>query len=529
MLLLIYVAIMAMKLARIEKGLGEVAEIAEARRGEGATARRGRAPAAEHHPHRHPGPRRLWRDRAGDPALSELLALGVSHKTAPLELRERLSLTEGRSVAALRELTEAGTIGEAAAISTCNRTELYLVVSDPVQAESEALGVLTRKADIPPTELLGHLYSLRGEDASRHLLRVTAGLDSMIVGEAEIQGQVKRAYELALVEGATGPILNRLFRGALAAGGRARNETAIGERGVSIPSVAVEVAQRALGDLSERTVLMIGAGATAELVARALVARGVDTVFVANRHHDRALGLAERFDGEAIRFENLPEQLVEVDVVVSTTNSPHHIIERDGLEQVMAEREARPLVADRHRRAARHRARLPRGRRRSASTTSTTSSRSSNGTPACAKPRRRGPNGSSRTSSTASSAGSPRSRWCRRSRRCASAATRSCAGCWPRTRTAGRASTEADRARMELMANAIASRILHEPTRRIRRAAGSDDAYQYVSAMRELFGLDVETEVEAEADATAQGDRAASPHSGLSWPCASPLAAASLR
>ena len=166
----------------------------------------------------------------------------------------------------------------------------------------------------------------------------------MIVGEAEIQGQVKRAYELALVEGATGPILNRLFRGALAAGGRARNETAIGERGVSIPSVAVEVAQRALGDLSERKVLMIGAGATAELVARALVARGVDTVFVANRHHDRALGLAERFDGEAIRFENLPEQLTEVDVVVSTTNSPHHIIERDGLEQVMAEREARPLL-----------------------------------------------------------------------------------------------------------------------------------------------------------------------------------------
>ena len=166
----------------------------------------------------------------------------------------------------------------------------------------------------------------------------------MIVGEAEIQGQVKRAYELALVEGATGPILNRLFRGALAAGGRARNETAIGERGVSIPSVAVEVAQRALGDLSERSVLMIGAGATAELVAQALVARGVDTVFVANRHHDRALGLAQRFDGEAIRFENLPEQLAQVDVAVSTTNSPHHIIERDGLEQVMAEREARPLL-----------------------------------------------------------------------------------------------------------------------------------------------------------------------------------------
>jgi glutamyl-tRNA reductase len=435
--------------------------------------------------------------------LSELLALGVSHKTAPLELRERLSLTEGRSVAALRELTEAGTIGEAAAISTCNRTELYLVVSDPVQAESEALGVLTRKADIPPTELLGHLYSLRGEDASRHLLRVTAGLDSMIVGEAEIQGQVKRAYELALVEGATGPILNRLFRGALAAGGRARNETAIGERGVSIPSVAVEVAQRALGDLSERKVLMIGAGATAELVARALVARGVATVFVANRHHDRALGLAERFDGEAIRFETLPEQLVEVDVVVSTTNSPHHIIERDGLEQVMAEREARPLVLIDiavprdiepgcrelaavsvydiddiqqivERNAGVREAEATRAERIIEDELDRFQKwvASLEVVPTIAAMRERGDEVVRRVLAE------NENRW--------------------------ENLTDADRARMELMANAIASRILHEPTRRIRRAAGSDEAYQYVSAMRELFGLDVETEVEAEADTTAK-------------------------
>jgi glutamyl-tRNA reductase len=435
--------------------------------------------------------------------LSELLALGVSHKTAPLELRERLSLTEGRSVAALRELTETETIGEAAAISTCNRTELYLVVSDSVQAESEALGVLTRKADIPPTELLGHLYSLRGEDASRHLLRVTAGLDSMIVGEAEIQGQVKRAYELALVEGATGPILNRLFRGALAAGGRARNETAIGERGVSIPSVAVEVAQRALGDLSERKVLMIGAGATAELVARALVARGVATVFVANRHHDRALGLAERFDGEAIRFETLPEQLVEVDVVVSTTNSPHHIIERDGLEQVMAEREARPLVLIDiavprdiepgcrelaavslydiddiqqivERNAGVREAEATRAERIIEDELDRFQKwlASLEVVPTIAAMRERGDEVVRRVLAE------NENRW--------------------------ENLTDADRARMELMANAIASRILHEPTRRIKRAAGSDEAYQYVSAMRELFGLDVETEVEAEADTTAK-------------------------
>ncbi len=276
--------------------------------------------------------------------MSELLALGVSHKTAPLDLRERLALTEGRAAGVLRELTDAAGIHEAAAISTCNRTELYLVVSDPVEAESTGLGVLTREAEIRPTELLGHLYSLRAEEAARHLLRVTAGLDSMILGEAEVQGQVKRAYELALVEGATGPILNRLFRGALAAGGRAREETGIGEKGVSIPSVAVELARRALGDLSERRVLVVGAGETAELVARALVARGVHTVFVANRHYDRAIGLAQRFGGGAVRFEELPEQLAEADIVVTATNSPHHIVERDGLAQVMAGRE-RPLLA----------------------------------------------------------------------------------------------------------------------------------------------------------------------------------------
>src|SRR5436190_21382973 len=174
--------------------------------------------------------------------MSELLALGVSHKTAPLELRERVALTEGRASGVLNELVQAPEIHEAAAISTCNRTELYLVAPDAVGAESLALGILAREAETPPTELVGHLYSLRTAEAALHLFRVTAGLDSMIVGEAEVQGQVQRAYELARGEGATGPILNRLFRGALAAGKRARSETGITERGVSVPSVAVELA-----------------------------------------------------------------------------------------------------------------------------------------------------------------------------------------------------------------------------------------------------------------------------------------------
>ncbi|HSK51056.1 MAG TPA: glutamyl-tRNA reductase, partial [Solirubrobacterales bacterium] len=276
--------------------------------------------------------------------MPELLALGVSHKTAPLDLRERLAMTEGRAAGALRELTAAEGIHEAAAISTCNRTELYLVVSDPVEAEAAAIGVLARQADLRPTELLGHLYALAAGEAARHLMQVTAGLDSMILGEAEVQGQVKRAYELALVEGATGPILNHLFRGALAAGGRARAETGINEGGVSVPSVAVELARRGLGDLTERPVLVVGAGETAALVARALVARGAGAVFVANRHRDRAEELARRFEGTAIGFEELPARLREADIVVSATGSPHHTIEREDLAAAMAAREGRPLT-----------------------------------------------------------------------------------------------------------------------------------------------------------------------------------------
>src|SRR5215216_1899524 len=250
--------------------------------------------------------------------MSGLLALGVSHHTASLGMREKLALTEGKAAGVLSALVTEEPISEAAALSTCNRTELYLVTTDSVEAETAGLGVLAREAGIRPTELLGHLYSHRGVEAADHLFRVTAGLDSMILGEAEIQGQVKRAYELALVEGATGPILNRLFRGALAGGGRVREQTRIGEKGLSIPSVAVELARRTLGDLSDRRVLVVGAGETAELTARALAARGVEAVFIANRRYNRAIGLAQRFGGHAVRIDELPAEMEGADIVVSS-------------------------------------------------------------------------------------------------------------------------------------------------------------------------------------------------------------------
>ena len=276
--------------------------------------------------------------------MSELLALGASHKTAPLALRERMALPEGRAASTLRELTSRESILEAVAISTCNRTELYLLALDPVEAENEALSVLSRQAEIRPTELAGSMYSLRGPDAVRHLFSVAAGLDSMIVGEAEVQGQVKRSYELALVEGATGPISNRLFRDALSAGKRVRTETEIGRSHVSIATVAVDLAAKTLGDLASRRVLVIGAGENGELTAQALRERGVHTVFVANRRYDRAIGLAKRFGGDAVRFDDLPAELGRADIVVSCTSSPHQIFGREELEVVVEERGRRPLV-----------------------------------------------------------------------------------------------------------------------------------------------------------------------------------------
>jgi glutamyl-tRNA reductase len=274
----------------------------------------------------------------------ELLALGASHKTAPLPLREKLALPTGRAARVLGELTDHERVHEAVALFTCNRTELYLVTDDALEAENATLAILSRQAELRPTELLGSLYSLRGREAVEHLFSVTAGLDSMIVGENEIQGQVKRAYEMALVEGVSGPVSNRLFRDALAAGKRVRTETGIARSNVSISTVAVQLASDFLGELADRRVLVIGAGENAELTARALRDRGVQTLFVANRRYDRALGLAQKFGGRAVTFEEMPRELEAADIVVTSTGAPHQIVGREELEFVAAARMGRPLV-----------------------------------------------------------------------------------------------------------------------------------------------------------------------------------------
>lgn len=276
--------------------------------------------------------------------MSQVLLLGISHKTAPVAVRERVALLDGQLPQFLGDLVASPSINEAVVISTCNRTEVYLVVADPVDAETAALGALSSRAGIRPTELAEIVYAPRNCDAARQLYRVTSGLESMIVGEAEVQGQVRRAYDAAVSAGSSGPLTNRLFNSALRAGGRVRSETTIGAGGASVSSVAVDVAANVLGDLTDRHVVIIGAGETAELTAKSLASKGVTTMFVANRHAARARSLADRFGGAVVPLDRLPEQLEQADMVVSSTASPHAIVGAEELEFVMRSRGGRPLL-----------------------------------------------------------------------------------------------------------------------------------------------------------------------------------------
>jgi glutamyl-tRNA reductase len=263
--------------------------------------------------------------------VNELFVVGASHKTAALAVRERLALLDGQIEGFLQDLD----VAEAVVVSTCNRTELYVVAPSP----DAAIDALETRAGGGV-----ELYVERNCDAARHLHRVVAGLESMIVGEAEIQGQVKRAYERALAARTTGPMTNRLFRSALATGKRVRTETAVGVGHASVATVAVDAARTLVGELASRHVVIVGAGENSEAVARAFAAHGVTTMFVANRRRDRAIALASQFGGSSGSFDALPEELVRADVVVSSTASPHAIIEAPELAEVVAARDGRPLL-----------------------------------------------------------------------------------------------------------------------------------------------------------------------------------------
>jgi glutamyl-tRNA reductase len=289
-----------------------------------------------------------------------------------------------------------------------------------------------------------------------------------------------------------------MFRGALAAGKRARTETAVGEKGVSIPSVAVELAQRTLGDLSARLVLLIGAGETAELTARSLAARGSDAVFIANRGYNRAISLAERFGGTAVRIDELPVQLASADIVVSTTNSPHHLIERSELELIMGQREDAPLLLID--------LAVPRDIDPDCRGIEGVSLYDVDEVQAIVER-----NASGREAEARRAGGIIDSELSRFERWLGAqevmptvAALRERADTivtqvLAENATRWESLSATDRDRLEMLARAIANRLLHEPTVRLKGAADRDDAYLQVSALRELFGLDAGTEPETES------------------------------
>ena len=266
--------------------------------------------------------------------------IGVNHNSAPVEMRERLAIPESRLPDACRDLTAHPGIEEGMVISTCNRVEL---VTHTTNGAADLRGFLREHFQVKADELDPHLYEYREKDAVRHVFRVASSLDSMVVGEAQILGQVKEAYATARAVGAVRAQLEQLFTRAFAVAKRVRTETAVGSSSVSIASVAVELAKKIFGTLNGKTVFIVGAGKMSELAARHLMAHGCAAIFVSNRTYDRAVGLAHRFNGEAIKFDDLYDTCDRADIVITSTGSPHPIFRREHGEQFLARRKNRPM------------------------------------------------------------------------------------------------------------------------------------------------------------------------------------------
>src|SRR4051812_965277 len=262
----------------------------------------------------------------------------------PLELFERLTIEDGRLPKALQDVVTRTSVSEAVVLSTCNRTEVYAVAEKFHGAYADIRNFLAETAFIAPEDFADHLYVHYDREAIRHLFTVTAGLDSAVVGEAEILGQVRQAWVKAKDEGATGPILNLLFRHAIEVGKRARTDTDIARGTASVSFAAVEMAADALGSLESKRVLVLGAGDMGEGMAVALASAGVAKIEVANRTWDRAAQLAERVDGEAVRLSDLPRALADVDVLLTSTGATSIMLEHTDLEPIVAARNGRPLL-----------------------------------------------------------------------------------------------------------------------------------------------------------------------------------------
>lgn len=273
----------------------------------------------------------------------EIVALGLNHKTSPVALREKFSFSESEIGSALLALKGYSDIKENIILSTCNRVEIYALVRDADVGIKCIEEFLSKNKGIGIDGFRPHIYILKGEDAVSHLFRVISSLDSMVVGEPQILGQVRDAFDCALNEGTNGIVFNALFKKATEVGKRVRSETNIARNAVSVGFAGVELAKKIFGDISGKTVLVIGAGEMAELTLKHLVGNGVSNVVVANRTFERAEELAKSFGAKAVPFEESFREMIDVDIVISSTGAPHCIITKDFVSKLIRQRRYKPI------------------------------------------------------------------------------------------------------------------------------------------------------------------------------------------
>ncbi|HTR42496.1 MAG TPA: glutamyl-tRNA reductase [Pseudomonadales bacterium] len=278
-----------------------------------------------------------------------VVVIGLSHHLSPVELRERFAFAEAKIPGALAKLRESGIAGEVVILSTCNRVEIYAATPlPPAKAFSELKDFLIRNGgmadDTKTASTPSEIYTLAEPQSLKHLFKVACGLDSMVLGETEILGQLKDAYQLAQTHKHTGAKLNKAFQRAFHVAKHVRTHTNIQRGSVSVASVAVELAEKIFSSLPERQALIIGAGDTSEKVARALFSRGVKNIIVASRSVEKAEILAKEFSGRAVQFEDWAQEFEKIDIAISSTSAPHHILNRAKLEPLMKLRKQRPLL-----------------------------------------------------------------------------------------------------------------------------------------------------------------------------------------
>ncbi|MBI5775366.1 MAG: glutamyl-tRNA reductase [Verrucomicrobia bacterium] len=273
-----------------------------------------------------------------------VVTIGLSHHTAPVALRERFAFAEEAVPAALAKIRASGIAEEAVILSTCNRVEIYAATNGDARQCLPALKNFLLEHHNFRDALQGELYQLGEPQSIEHLFKVASGLDSMVLGETEILGQLKKAYDVALQNGSTGGRLNKAFQRAFNVAKHIRTETNIQRGSVSVASVAVEMAEKIFDTLNHRRVIVIGAGETSEKTARALLSRGAHSVIVSNRSHERAVALAAELGGQAVHFDEWPREFASIDIIVSSTAAPHFVLDRKRLEPLLPLRGHRPLL-----------------------------------------------------------------------------------------------------------------------------------------------------------------------------------------